>query len=307
MSISVRPATWSEVEEGLAIQPRNRGDELVGLNASLHAWRHIFSQPFAACVAVTSSVPIQGFRQIGFGAAVILTRFFTNAELADPRPNINARLIADLCAGQRVLADRNDVARANASDGVDVLVLCPSCWREGILNAAQEKEVDQLLPSSFVEWLAGLRIRTILAETADDHSDAHVSRSLVFERIADFPQARRTLYAMTNKSVSMFSGHLGNTIFTYRVPQLRLKASHQQLLHGALAGGTDGELAAELGITFAAVKARWRSVFEQLETTMPGWLNEVHKDEGRGLQKRHRVLAYVRKHPEELQPYAWPP
>lgn len=70
-----------------------------------------------------------------------------------------------------------------------------------------------------------------------------------------------------------------------------------------MAGAIDAELAAELGVTFAAVKARWRSVFEQLEAAMPGWVNSVNESEGRGPQKRHRVLAYVRKHPEELQPY----
>lgn len=98
----------------------------------------------------------------------------------------------------------------------------------------QKKEVEEVLPGSFVEWIAGNRIRMILAETADERSKAHLSHSLVFEIIADFSQAGRTLHAMTQKSVSIVSAHLGNAIFTYREPLLNLKASHQELLRAAI-------------------------------------------------------------------------
>lgn len=64
MAISVRPAIWSEVEEGLAIQPRNLGDDLVGFDATLRVWRRLFRQPFFACVSVETSSPIQGYRSL---------------------------------------------------------------------------------------------------------------------------------------------------------------------------------------------------------------------------------------------------
>jgi hypothetical protein len=38
---------------------------------------------------------------------------------------------------------------------------------------------------------------------------------------------------------------------------------------------------------------------------MPDLVRDVVNHEGRGTQKRHRVLDYVRSHPEELRPFDW--
>jgi hypothetical protein len=38
---------------------------------------------------------------------------------------------------------------------------------------------------------------------------------------------------------------------------------------------------------------------------MPDLVRDAVDHEGRGAQKRHRVLAYVRSHPEELRPFDW--
>ena len=98
---------------------------------------------------------------------------------------------------------------------------------------------------------------------------------------------------------------IGNVIFTFRNPELRLRDSDQRLLLAALKGATDQELTTELGVTLSAVKARWRSTFARIARTMPGLLDDVSDGDARGMQKRHRVLAYVRRHPEELRPYHW--
>ena len=100
-------------------------------------------------------------------------------------------------------------------------------------------------------------------------------------------------------------GSVGNVIFRIQTPQLRLRESDQDLLLAALNGATDAELAAELGITSAAVKARWRSAFARVAMALPSLVDEADDREGRGTQKRHRVLAYMRTHPEELRPYDW--
>jgi hypothetical protein len=72
-----------------------------------------------------------------------------------------------------------------------------------------------------------------------------------------------------------------------------------------LKGLTDSELADELEISFSAVKARWRSTFARIADSMPSLVTDTSDREGRGLQKRHRVLSYVRNHMEELRPYDW--
>jgi len=83
-----------------------------------------------------------------------------------------------------------------------------------------------------------------------------------------------------------------------------LRGTSQELLRHALRGDTDDELARALGITTAAVKKRWIKIFEDVERRVPsfGNLSPSH-DSVRGPQRRHRLLAYVREHPEELRPF----
>jgi hypothetical protein len=305
MPITLHAASWCDVEEGLGIQPRNRGDASIGIDAALHVWKRLFRHPFFAAVCLETSPPIQGHRVIGLGAAVFLAGSFADVEVGHPRPDINSRVMAGVHAGHPVLAERNEVARANAGRGVDVLILQPSCWLDGVLDQGQRELVQNLLPSSFAEWIAGHRVHRIIAETADEPSKEHLRHSIVFQAIAEFPALGRTLHTMTRESITVVSAHLGNMIFSYREPVLELRDSDQQLLRLALSGATDEELAGQLGVTFAAVKARWRSTFARVDARMPGLVSSAEDHEGRGAQKRHRVMAYVRSHPEELQPYDW--
>jgi hypothetical protein len=110
---------------------------------------------------------------------------------------------------------------------------------------------------------------------------------------------------MTQESAQGMPGSVGNVLFSIREPTLRLRDSDQQLLIAALRGATDRELASGLGFTLSAVKARWRSAIARVEETMPDLVCDDVYHEGRGSQKRHRVLAYVRSHPEELRPFDW--
>jgi len=73
-------------------------------------------------------------------------------------------------------------------------------------------------------------------------------------------------------------------------------------------GDTDHELAARMNLSFAAVKKRWASLFDRIAGIRPDLLpNAEHREgqESRGPQKRHRILAYVRSHPEEVRPFRW--
>jgi hypothetical protein len=96
------------------------------------------------------------------------------------------------------------------------------------------------------------------------------------------------------------------SIYRYKAPVLRLPAAEQELLLAAIPGKTDAELSAELGLSVEATKKRWRSVFDRVMQYQPEIVSPATAEtEGRGPQKRHRVIAYVRNHPEELRPYAW--
>ncbi len=304
MPITWRPATWDDIEPGLSIQPIYRGDALVGVKAALEAWKLLIRDRFfSSCVLESSSLP-QGRRIVGFGASVLISSEFADAELARPRADINSRVIARIHAGRSVLATPLEVARANSGEGVNILVLCGT-WRQQILSPSDLQQTQTLSVSSFVEQHAGYRIQRIFQEPAAEPEKGFVRRSIEFRLIADFSEAGRELFLMTRESVQGMPGSVGNVLFSIREPTLRLRDSDQQLLLAALRGATDQELASGLGFKLSAVKARWRSTIARVEETMPELVRDVVDHQGRGAQKRHRVLAYVRNHPEELRPFDW--
>jgi hypothetical protein len=241
---------------------------------------------------------------VGFGASVFVSCEFADAALASPRPDINSRVMASIHSGRSVLVTPHEVARANSGDGVNVLILC-GAPRHEILSSPDLQETQTLMVSGFVEVHAGYRIRRIFQEAAAEPEKGFLRRSLEFRLVADFPEVGRELFLMTRESVQGLPGSLGNVLFRFREPALRLRDSDQQLLMAALKGATDQELASGLGFTLSAVKARWRSTIARVEETMPELVRDVKHREGRGAQKRHRVLDYVRSHPEELRPFDW--
>jgi hypothetical protein len=95
-------------------------------------------------------------------------------------------------------------------------------------------------------------------------------------------------------------------MYRYQEPVLRLSPAEQNLLAAALSGKTDAELSAVLGLSIEAIKKRWMSIFDRVDEFKADILTRTDEDsDGRGPQKRHRVVAYVRNHPEELRPFAW--
>lgn len=301
MSITWRSAVWGDIEPCLAIEPRKRGDAFTGA-ATMDCWRRVVDSPFFASAVLESTPPIAGHRIIGFGASIFVPSAFTDAALVNPQPDINSRVMAGILADEPVLATRREVACANAADGVDVVIM-GGFWRDAILSPSQRQEVQTLLPFSFAECLAGYRIRRILYETVTEVETEFAERSVVYRRVAKFPRGR-SLFLMTRETVAGVGGSLGTIIFSYRPPVLRLRETEQQLLAAALGGYTDAELAVRLGLRLAAVKARWRSTFERIAGAMPELTDGDDESVGRGMQKRHRVLGYVRGHMEELRPFA---
>jgi hypothetical protein len=305
MPITWRRPFWIDIQQNLSIQPKNRGDVLVGAVAAVLAWKHLFHEPSFGGIIVESNPPLQGHRVVGFGCAVFVSSDFADAEIANPRPDINSRVIASVHAGESILPTRDAVAHANATQGVDVVVLYASCLRNEILTPSDKQDALAILASTFVECYAGYRFRRVICETADEQSRRNIEASVVYRTVAEFPEVGRTLHCMNRESVDALSSSLGNVLFRFSEPQLKLRESDQELLLAALGGATDTELANELGVTFAAVKARWRSTFSRIAERMPELVGDNDgQDDCRGKQKRHQVLAYVRSHPEELRPYS---
>jgi DNA-binding NarL/FixJ family response regulator len=85
-------------------------------------------------------------------------------------------------------------------------------------------------------------------------------------------------------------------------PMLDFTPSQKRLLAAALRGAETTELADALCHTPAAIKRTWTAIFEKFVRHCPALL-PTSEGSLRGQQKRHKVTAYIRAHPEEMRPF----
>jgi len=230
---------------------------------------------------------------------------FADREIRNPQPGLNSRIIAGLASGEPVVLSRAEIGEGNAGDGLDFVNMYGT-WRDGIMSPDQLAEVHALLGTSFVEHFAGYRFNRVLKEAIGDSRIALARATGTYRLLAEFPESESALAVVTRESALTAPYSAGATIYRYRAPVLRLRPAEQELLAAALSGKTDAELSEALGLSVEATKKRWLSIFERVEHFKHGILNPTEvESEGRGPQKRHRVVAYIRSHPKELRPFSW--
>src|ERR1700735_3092773 len=217
MPITWRRASCNDIGPCLAIQPKHFGCNPAGPEAVFNVWKHLASSPFFASAVMEAHPPIGGHCLVGFGAAVFVLPGFVDAEIANPRPDINSRTLA------------------NGDGGGDVAVLFGS-WRDEILSPAERDDIQTVYASSFAECLAGYRIRRIIHESVDGPGKQFAEKSVVYQTIAEFPEPGRTIYLMTRESARAMPASIGNIIFKFNEPMLRLRTAAQQLLRSGLRG-----------------------------------------------------------------------
>jgi DNA-binding CsgD family transcriptional regulator len=117
--------------------------------------------------------------------------------------------------------------------------------------------------------------------------------------------ARKPHYVGLTSEVALSRwGSLVGLLFVHDTPRLALRPSEQRLLLSALHGGTDEELALDLGVSLSAVKKTWAHIYERTSAYLPDVCPacEPNGAAERGKEKKQRLLSYLRDHPEELRP-----
>jgi hypothetical protein len=300
-----RPFREADLSECLEIQPECIGDQVVGRAMALAVWNELLDSPAFQANVIESERAHNGHRILGCGMGVFVDPVFVDRELEDPRQGLNARIIASLAADESVVLDRDAIASGNAGTGLDFVNMYGT-WRSGIFDPNELAEVQALLGTSFVEAFAGYRFNRVLKE-AIGRSRIELARATgTYRLIAEFPEAESALAVVSAESARAAPYSLAARMYRYQSPVLRLRPAEQALLTAALDGKTDAELSRNLGLSIEAVKKRWISIFGRFDEFKPEILSSTGvNDSRRGPQKRHRVVAYIRTHLEELRPYAW--
>jgi hypothetical protein len=300
-----RPIRKTDLSTCLDLQPACLGDRIVGRAAALRIWNALFDDPSFHGTVMESEVPLGGGTIVGCGMGVFVASAFADQEIANPQPGLNPRIIASIASGKPVVLTRAEIAAGNAGPGIDFVNL-HGAWRDGILTPDQLAEVHALLGTSFVEHFAGYHFNRVLKEAIGASRIALARATGTYRLLAEFPESESALAAATRESVQAAPYSVAAAMYRYQPPVLRLRPAEQALLTAALSGKTDAELSVDLGLSIEATKKRWLSVFGRIDQFKPEILNQSDSDtEGRGPQKRHRILAYIRNHPEELRPYFW--
>jgi hypothetical protein len=283
----------------LEIERGQLGHEIIGEIAARRVWSQILEHP--ACIsAVFESHRAEGTTCIiGFGASVFVTSDFANYELEHPQIDFNARLCKRLHDGDTILLNSEEIARGNATAGLDMAVLQGS-WAEDGLSERELHEVRVLLPSVLAQLSTGFQLRTMFGQATGSQVAYMRASGLVLE-LGTYPEINQVFNLLTGGQALAQPASVVSAVFLYEPPVLGLSEAEQQLLSAALDGTPDGVLATQLGLSMSAIKARWRSVFARFAKISTDALPD--EKVGRGPQKRHLVLRYVRQHPEELRPF----
>jgi hypothetical protein len=312
---SWRKPTASDIPECLKLHPAKIGAEIVGGARATQAWKQIFGMKHACRCALVEAHCEGKVEIVGFGLAVFVTKGFVDSELQDPAPGLNARLVESVASGKSVIATYEEVRDANTRGDLQQVILDTS-WKTGRLNASQVDEVRILLGRAYQEVFAGYRFSRILLECVDglDLWHVHGHRGLrIVDRFEAYRLARpdttwnadRALVTVTIESMREDPHSIASELFHHRhQPEIAFTPGEQELLEAALEGADDAAASKALFVTVPAIKRRWASIFGRVSATRPD-ICPADAGETRGIQKRQRVIAYVRSHPQELRPFSF--
>lgn len=315
MAITYRPMRPKDVHECVdivAAHPVMRqryGDVLCNLKA---VWLALIGrEAFRTAVFEDSQTSHAGI--IGVGVSVFVSDDFLRALKQGPFFWVGPELTKWLCSGQPALLSDREVRQRNARGGLTV-----ATW-EGAIRAESLHcpEVLTAFCSAFIENHQGFPLNEILGQgmTRDTLDLSLRSGFLMLQedgRYAD--SVKRPLdeifekphhIGLTRELALSSVGSWVGSLFVYQAPQCGFRPSEQRLLLTALRGGTDEELANDLGVSLSAVKKMWLSIYERASAHLPSLLpNRASMEEPfeRGREKKQRLLNYLRDHPEELRP-----
>jgi hypothetical protein len=159
----------------------------------------------------------------------------------------------------------------------------------------------------------GYHFSRIMSEMVDELDLWHVRDHRSFQIADRFEAYRQTnpdtkwnperaLLVATLDSMRSDPHSIAAGLFQHHLePRFAFTISEQQLLEAALEGVDDASAASSLFVSLPAIKHRWESIFDRVASILPDLCPPGNGT--RGIQKRQRVLTYVRNHPEELRPF----
>jgi hypothetical protein len=305
------PIEVANLRPCLEIRPYQMGQAQFSVSRVLQLWTQIIGAR-EACGHVAITRKVGASREIvAAGIGVFVTNEFAAAELARPQPGLNARILASIDRNESVIPGYEYLARANAAARLQQVIMYCSV-KDQLLAGDEDTSVRGLLARTYAELFLGYRVQRMLTEV---HGDADLAALAgypsieVASRYEDYYKERggkagdSVLCAAVGENFKNDPSSAAVPIYLDQpVPRFALSRGEKDLLKGALSGLDDTQLAQSLCRSEAALKRRWRQIFEKVANVDPALCPDAGGSV-RGPQRRHHVLHYLRKHPEELRPF----
>ena len=317
MAIAYRPMRPRDVRECVQIVA---DDSVVGprygktIGDLGRVWLELVGGEAFRAIVLEHSAKTSEVEIVGVGASAFVSDEFLR-ELKTPPffwagPEMTRRFVS----GASPVLSNEQVRHANSNAGLNLVV-----W-EGVARQSRyaQPEVHHAMLAGFLETHRGFRLKELLGHgTSVEGLEATFRMGNMFlssvhggyiDYMEHTPQEFLSVPHFIGISRELALSRVGTwigSLFNYQPPHLGFRPSEKRLLLAALRGGTDEELASELGISLSAVKKMWLSAYDRASMHLPAPLpNRAAMQEGgeRGKEKKQRLLNYLREHPEELCP-----
>jgi DNA-binding CsgD family transcriptional regulator len=262
-----------------------------------------------------------GSRIVSFNATVFVTDEFCSQARSTLPPYLGVELARQYLSRQLHVLDREQVARTNAGDGLNV-VMCFEGWAQHGFSLEQFLTIREKQSEAFYLAMRGYRIKEFLTdpigtETSQWMLDAGARLRRDYSNY--FRQNRLpkpvssrcpSLVGLTKEEALAHPGSNIGSLFIYTAPRFQFSRSQRVLLRHAIMGETCQRLAISLSLSPWTVKKRWQAIYERVmevdsELLPPPIAYGVHVS-SRGAERRRHLLNYLRQHLEELRPYEPP-
>lgn len=235
-------------------------------------------------------------------------------------PKIGHAMAGELAAGHQPFLSREEVARANASGGINLV----------ITHHGVELGFDERLRAATYEvarrYMTGWNLRSytneVFAENAE-RDGKQMGEALGF-RVKQYtrdvldaaglaPEKQPWVWLATRQdALARPAGlPLAMLFLSFSVPKFGFGPVEQDMLNFALEGLTDESIAEAMGTSLSTVKKRFRTIYEKVQDSLDSKTTAAIRaplaDGARGIETRRRLLNYLRDHREELHPYLHEP
>ena len=254
-------------------------------------------------------------RLVGVGVSAFVSERFARAVQTPPFSWAGPEAVREIMRGGSPLLSDRQLREANTSTGLTLFGWHGSTRRED----RHRLEVQNQVIAAFVEVHRGyfLKEMFVQAESVQQVQMVMNTGGLVLSptgaRYGESMKANAQeligsphFLGLTRELALAQIGSWVASLFIYQPPRFGFRPSEQRLLLAALGGGTDEELSDELKLSLSAVKKTWRTIYDRIADRRPDlapgaplrapWARE------RGKEKKQRLTAYLREHPEELRP-----